>query len=361
MSIDANSLQVNLIVTGLVLVMVFVLPWIDRRVCRKLGLNLEGGVSTHPKADALLRVRQLLLIAVFGVYLAALAWLVFFSRAAAKEYTVHTALFEDLKKAVRIDFGFLEAIRVLLSEGLKAALSHVKIVQPSGFTQVYMNLVLFVPLGYLLPYISAWFRARVHIRPALACFLTSFVIENIQLITRRGFYDLDDLVANTAGGIVGQLLFISAAYVVTHPNWRKELKAYRRWKRNAKSRTLYPFARRMGLSRTTLTATNEEEVWDFYVMKLGFRLLRQLVPLDRPGTDMLLVMGKLQLEIHCTNDEQAPQEQSLTLSARRLPPIIRRLNANGIETGPIEQDPYTKLRSVRFDGPDHVHITVIES
>ena len=185
-------------------------------------------------------------------------------------------------------------IRILFTKGFREAMSHIQIVNTANITQVYMNIMLFVPMGYMLPYFSGWFRAKVRIRPAVACFLISFGIENLQLITRRGFYDMDDLVSNTIGGIIGQFLFISVAYVVTHPNWRKELKSYRRWKKNARERTLYPFARKMGLSRTALLATNEEEIWDFYVMKLGFRLIKQIVPLDQPGTDMLLEMGKYQ-------------------------------------------------------------------
>ena len=39
---DVNSLQMNLLVTLLVAVLVFLLPWADRRICRKLRLNLEG-------------------------------------------------------------------------------------------------------------------------------------------------------------------------------------------------------------------------------------------------------------------------------------------------------------------------------
>ena len=358
---NANGLMTNVLVTGLVLVMVFVLPWIDRRVCRRLGLNLQGGVSAHPQAETLLKLRQAILTGIFLIYVAAVAWLVFFSRAATKDYQVHIALFEDLQNAVRIDFGFLGVIRSIFTEGFPAAMSHIKVLKPEDIAQVYMNIMLFVPMGYLLPYTFAWFRAKVAVRPAVACFLISFLIENLQLIFRRGFYDMDDLVSNTIGGILGELLFISVAYVVTHPDWRKEYRAYQRWKRNAQTRTLYPFARRIGLSRTTLLATDEEEIWDFYVMKLGFRLKKQLVPLDSPGTDLLLEMGRSQVEVHCFNRRESLPEQTLTMSARKLGPILRRLELNGIEAGPIGQDPYTGLRCIRFSGPDSVRITVIEN
>ena len=360
MSVNANDLAMCLVVTGMVLLMVAALPWIDRRICGKLGLNLQGGVSTHPHADRLLRLRQGLLFTLFGVYLLAVAWLVFFSRSAAQDYLVHIALYEDLQKAVQIDLGFLDIIRVVFTDGAPAAFSHIRILKAEDISQVYMNVMLFVPMGYLLPYLFGWFREKVRYRPVLACLVISLLIENVQLISRRGFYDVDDLVSNVIGGLIGQWLFMTAAYVVTHPQWRKEMKAYRRWKRNAKGRTLYPFARKMGLSRSTLTATHEESIWDFYVMKLGFRLKKQIVPVDRPETDFLLEMGRSQVEIHCLNRETALTPQKLTISARHLNPVIRRLEMNGIPTAGIEQDLYTGLRCVRFTGPDQVTITVIE-
>lgn len=78
--LNANSLTTNLLVTALMLALVFALPWVDRLVCGRLGLNLQGGVSAHPRAEALLRARQAILCAMFGLYLAVLAYLVFFSR-----------------------------------------------------------------------------------------------------------------------------------------------------------------------------------------------------------------------------------------------------------------------------------------
>ena len=347
---SANSLSTNLIVTAMVLVMVFVLPWLDRRLCKKLGLNLTGGISENPRADSLLRTRMILLYAAFGVYLLAVVWITIFSRSAADEYKVNAHLFASL-------FDFIHSIFI---RGFSASSSQVKI-QWSGLTQFYMNIMLFVPMGYLLPYLFAWFRKKVRYRPAVACFLCSLLIENVQLLTRRGLYDADDLVSNTLGGIIGQLLFVAVAYVVTNPNWRKDWQSYRRWKRNASTRTLYPFAKRMDLSRTTLLATNEETIWDFYVMKLGFRLKKQIVPLDSDGTDMLLEMGKFQVEVHCLNAPEELPAQSLTLSARRLKPILQRLEQNGIGVSPVEQDPYTGLRCIRFDGPDGVQITIIEA
>ena len=66
---DVNSLEMNLLVTLLVAVLVFLLPWADRRICRRLRLNLEGGLSENPDADRLLKLRQRLLVCGLLLYL----------------------------------------------------------------------------------------------------------------------------------------------------------------------------------------------------------------------------------------------------------------------------------------------------
>ncbi|MBO4837208.1 MAG: VanZ family protein [Clostridia bacterium] len=360
MSLNANSLSTNILVTVLVLLMVFLLPWADRRICRKLRLNLQGGVSKNPRADALLRLRQGILYAILGLYLLALMYLVLLSRTAADEHQVHVALYQDLQDAITVDFGLLYTLRMFFTDGPAAAFSHIRVVSPANIAQVYMNIMLFVPMGYLLPYVSRWFRNRVRLRPVLACFLISFAVENLQLIFRLGLYDVDDLVSNTLGGLAGQFMYIAAGYVVTHPSWKKEIRSYRRWKKHAWKSTLYPFSRRIAVTRVTLLATHEEEVWDFYVTRLGFRPVRQLVPLESPETDLLLEMGRMQVEIHCLNRLETLEPQTLNLTVSRLGSAIRRLKANGIETQSPQQDPYNGLRCIFLQGPDNVRIRIIE-
>ena len=360
MTIPANNPITLIGVTVLVAVFIVLLPMIDRRVCWKLGLNLQHGLSANANADALLRLRQLVLYAVFLLYVAAFLVIVFFSRTVTDAYQVHVAPFQDLYNAVETDRGLVDILQTVFQEGLVEGLSHVEVIRPQDIAQVYLNIMLFVPMGYLLPYVFNWFRAGARIRPVVACFVLSLVTENLQLIFRRGFYDLDDLLSNTLGGFIGQLLFISIAYVVTHPDWKRELKAYHRWQRHARHMTLYPFARKIGLSRTTLLATYEDAVWDFYVDKLGFRVKKQVMSLDDIDTRFLLVMGSSQVEIICFNKRKMIPIQYLTISARNLTKIKDRLEKNGIQVGEFHRDPYTDLRCLSFQGPDRVCITVIE-
>ena len=360
MTIYVNSPITLLALTAFVAVFIVLLPYIDRRVCRKLGLNLQHGMSENANADSLLRLRQLVLYAVFALYVAAFLMIVFFSRTTTEEFQVHVAPFQDLYNAVETDRGLVDIIETIFREGFVEGLSHVEVIRPQDIAQVYLNVMLFVPMGYLLPYVFGWFRAGARIRPVVACFVLSLITENMQLIFRRGFYDLDDLLSNTLGGFIGQLLFLSIAYVVTHPDWKGELKAYHRWKRHAHHMTLYPFARKIGLSRTTLLATYEGAVWDFYVDKLGFRVKKQVMSLDDIDTRFLLVMGSSQVEIICFNKRKMIPVQYLTISARNLTKIKKRLEKNGIEVGEFHRDPYTDLRCLSFQGPDRVCITVIE-
>lgn len=358
--VNANSITVNILVTILVALMVFGLPAADRMICRKFGIRLNGFVSENEQADKLLGIRRLFLYSMFAFYVFAVLYLTLLSRSASMDHKVHVALYEDAAGAVRIDMGVLDILRLLFTEGISSALSHIHIIQYVHLTQVYMNIMLMVPMGYLLPYLFRWFRRRVMIRPVISVFLISFMIENIQLITKRGLYDLDDLVSNTFGGFLGQMLYIAVAYVLTHPDWKKEIKQYRRWKKNAKKSVLFPFMRKISVSRTTIYATDEMSVYDFYVKKLGFRIRKQIVPEDSVGTSFLLEVSRTQIEIICLNKDAELPEQYLTFSCRNLSKLKKRLVEQGIDDGVYESDQYTNTRTLKFRGPDHVNLTILE-
>ena len=199
---DVNNLTMVLCVTALVSAMVWILPWADRKICGKMGLNLHGGLSANPKADHYLAIRQRLLTGGILLYALVFAWLAFFSRSAMTNYVVHVDPFRDQIDAFSTDHGFSDVFRRIFTEGFASAFQNVRLVRPEDLIQFYLNIVVFVPFGYLLPYAFRWFRERVRLRPALVCFLLSFVTENLQLITRRGLYDLDDLFSNCLSTLI---------------------------------------------------------------------------------------------------------------------------------------------------------------
>lgn len=84
-----------------------------------------------------------------------------------------------------------------------------------GFFPVFINLVgnviAFVPFGAILPVLSV--NARGLLRAAFFTFELSLVIETVQLVFKVGSFDVDDLILNTLGGIVGYIIFKICNYV----------------------------------------------------------------------------------------------------------------------------------------------------
>lgn len=70
---------------------------------------------------------------------------------------------------------------------------------------VIENVLLFIPYGFL----CAWMftAARKFFSCTLICMLTSLGIECMQLMTGRGFFQIDDVLTNTMGGVIGYILF----------------------------------------------------------------------------------------------------------------------------------------------------------
>ncbi len=68
------------------------------------------------------------------------------------------------------------------------------------------NIIGFVPLGILLPALFISFRSIWKI--ALVSFFISLLFETTQLLTGLGAFDVDDIILNTAGGIVGYILYL---------------------------------------------------------------------------------------------------------------------------------------------------------
>ena len=358
---DVNNWVVFAVITALVALLVILLPWADRRICRRLKLNLEGGLSENPDADRLLALRQRLLTLAVLLYFLAFAWLVFFSRSSSSEYTVHIAPLEDLKNAFRTPTGFTGWFRTLFSEGVSAAFSQISLVRPEDLFQFFLNVLLFIPMGYLMPYAFSWFRARVRIRPVLFCLLVSFLVENVQLISRRGMYDFDDIIANVIGGWIGQTLYIAVGYVVTHPGWRGDLREYRRWKRGARRSTLLPYTKKAGMFRTTLRGTNQADIWDFFVNRLGFYPRQQLNRRESGEVVFLFELGQNQVQVICSSRESAPEKQYFTIWATDLPAVRKRLEKSGINPGDYRRDPCTGQRLLRLYGPDNLRVEIMDA
>ena len=73
------------------------------------------------------------------------------------------------------------------------------------FLQIFLNIMLFVPLGILLPMLCRSFRSFTVI--TFTAVLCSVAIEIAQYLTARGLSELDDVIHNTIGAIIGYIVF----------------------------------------------------------------------------------------------------------------------------------------------------------
>lgn len=68
------------------------------------------------------------------------------------------------------------------------------------------NIIMFVPMGIFLPMLCKWTK---HLLVALPIgILASIAIESVQLKYQLGFCQLDDVVANSSGFLIGFLIFL---------------------------------------------------------------------------------------------------------------------------------------------------------
>ena len=78
---------------------------------------------------------------------------------------------------------------------------------PQAHAFVIENILLFVPFGILYPVAVP---GRWKYFTVLTGMIISVGIETVQLITQRGYCQLDDVVMNTLGSLVGYVIFVIA-------------------------------------------------------------------------------------------------------------------------------------------------------
>lgn len=119
------------------------------------------------------------------IYIAVLLKLALFSREPGSRTTVSLTLFDTWGNTMQAHAFFVE------------------------------NIIMFLPFGILIPKIYPLMRNFFVC--TLAGFCTSMTLELIQLITERGFCQLDDIVTNTIGAAAGYIIYITCTAFSVHP------------------------------------------------------------------------------------------------------------------------------------------------
>ena len=145
----------------------------------------------------------------FVIYILALIYFLFFAERfgqlafAEREYHYNLVLFQEIKRfwIYRKQLGALAVMANLLG-----------------------NVVGFIPFGLILPIISR--EARGFFFITFSGFTLSLCVETVQLVTKLGCFDVDDILLNTIGGVLGYIVFV-VCNLLRRRNDRKKRKEKR--------------------------------------------------------------------------------------------------------------------------------------
>ncbi|WP_461615101.1 VanZ family protein [Clostridium sp. Marseille-QA1073] len=87
---------------------------------------------------------------------------------------------------------------------------------PESMMPYVLNIIMTIPLGFLLPLI--WKQFRTIKKVALSGFLLSLSIELSQLFTQSRTTTTDDLIMNTLGAIIGYFIFKAFFHIILKKN-----------------------------------------------------------------------------------------------------------------------------------------------
>lgn len=134
--------------------------------------------------------RHALWVMVFISYLIVLVYFLFFSERYGRtigsgEYHYNLQLFKEIKRFYR----YRQTLGV-----------------ESVVVNLFGNVFAFSPFGFFLPCINQSYQNLL--RVILLGFEFSLTIELLQLITRAGIFDVDDLFMNTLGAAIGYIIYL---------------------------------------------------------------------------------------------------------------------------------------------------------
>ena len=145
----------------------------------------------YPKSTPLWRF-------LFVVYAALLLWLLF-DRTSGWESEIAYA--EQLRSNMNlIPFQTIGNYWKVVKQQEYSALFYHCVINLGG------NIFLFIPIGYFLP--RLWPGLRNFFAFLLTCVLSITLVELLQLVTLLGSLDIDDLILNLFGMLLGYLFFI---------------------------------------------------------------------------------------------------------------------------------------------------------
>lgn len=131
-------------------------------------------------------------VILFLVYFGVVLYLTVFMRIGTVDTSIRTVPFDDLKNAIENR-------------------------DPALVQHMVLNIILFIPFGYLIPAMNPE-RLRKCSFAFLGGIVCSTVIEGVQFVFSLGQSDIDDIIANSIGAVIG---YVAVRFVwQVQKNWR---------------------------------------------------------------------------------------------------------------------------------------------
>lgn len=145
-------------------------------------------------------------IILFTIYLGGYLYFTFFSREAGAVAVVRLQPLRAYRLAFTFDSGFLHVIKQIFTQGLSEGFNSIHIESTESLKGIILNILLFIPFGYMLPCIFRKLQ-KAFWGVVLIGFVCSLLTETVQLVTHLGWFDLDDLLNNTIGCVLGVVFY----------------------------------------------------------------------------------------------------------------------------------------------------------
>lgn len=110
------------------------------------------------------------------------------------------------KSAINLEFGW--SYRALINGA------------PGMFSQIYLNIMLFIPFGLFSGMFFLNKKKKSYILPVAFGVMLTMTIEFLQLTFQCGTFELDDIFNNTIGTIIG--VFIAAIIHMKTKKWKEK-------------------------------------------------------------------------------------------------------------------------------------------
>ena len=148
---------------------------------------LAKGLRRHPRWFAAAKY------VILGVYILANLHETLLFRAVRPDYKAEWELLWSYRESLAFPDGLMSLLR-----------GTVEVVRPALLEEIILNILLYIPLGYLLPFVFGKLKPWQVVAIAFGC---SALTEVIQLVGKIGWFEFDDMLNNTMGCVIGLVMY----------------------------------------------------------------------------------------------------------------------------------------------------------